>query len=455
MLITWAALFEHVTVEPCLFFYFTTYLILSAVNTNLYLQKSCRFNQTSEPDLNTKCDDEKQGILFTSKMNSDYRFVVMTVCVIYTILLSSWSDEAGKRRLPLIYLPIIGIIMQSLSGYLNSYFWQWHPLLAAFSEMGCEMISGGIVLMFTSTDLYVCDVSNAENRTMRLGILLAVRAICEQLGSGGAGFILRAIGFFYSYLLCLVFSMISLILTWIFVKDVSVPVEKKRHFLHCFNLSRVVDSFRVVFKKSLGRRRIIVTLMMVCFLFVYFAMEGEKTVFYLFFRYKFHWDERRYSVYVLYKNTAIILGTIFCSVVLSKYFKIHDGVIGMFAGFWDTIAVLGYLFAHDDWHLYIVPLFEMFHGTAASVSGSFLSKYYDSSEYGRLYAVCSVFCLFIPICHPAYNIIFQNTIDVFPGAFFILSAIMDIGVIILYCAAYLLSRRMDDQKQVTTGSCTT
>ncbi|XP_065210767.1 probable peptidoglycan muropeptide transporter SLC46 [Planococcus citri] len=447
MLIMWNGLIKDVTVEPCFFFYFTAYLILDVVNTNLYLQKSCRFNITSEPDLNTECDDEKQGVLFASKVNSEYRFAMLIICVIYTILSTCWSDEAGRRRRPLIYLPIIGLALQSLSGCLHSYFWQWDPLAAALSELGCEIISGGVVLMITSTQIYMCDVSNMENRTMRLGILLAVRTLCEQLGGGGVGFILRGVGFFYSYLLCFVFSAISLVLALIFVRDVSVPVEKKHNFFQFFNLNRVVDSFRVVFKKSLGRRRIIVALLLAVYIIVFATTQGEKTVFYLFFRYKFHWDERQFSVYTVYKNTGIILGTIFCSVVLSKHFKIHDGVIGMFAGFWDTVAVLGYLFAYRNWHLYVVPLFEVFHGTALSVCVSFFSKYYDNSEFGRLYAVLCVFGLMIPACHPAYNIIFQNTIDFFPAAFFILSASLDVIIIILYCISYLLCQGIEKQKQ--------
>lgn len=275
MLIEWDRVIETVTVEPCFFFYFTSYLILEVVNTNLYLQKACRFNITSEPDLDTQCDDEKQGVLIASEINSGYRFAMLTICVIYTILSTCWSDEAGRRRRPLIFLPIIGLILQSLSGCLHTYFWQWSPLSAALSEMGCEIISGGVVLMITASQIYICDVSRLENRTMRLGILLATRTLCEQLGSGGVGFILRAVGFFYSYLLCFAFSVISLVLAYIFVQDVSVTVQKKQRFFQLFNLNRVVDSFRVVFKKSLGRKRIVVALLLAVYILVFFTTQGE------------------------------------------------------------------------------------------------------------------------------------------------------------------------------------
>ncbi len=42
---------------------------------------------------------------------------------------------------------------------------------------------------------------------------------------------------------------------------------------------------------------------------------------------------------------------------MSKMLKIHDGLIGVFAGFWDTIAVIAYLCANQSWMLYFSKLF--------------------------------------------------------------------------------------------------
>ncbi|XP_065210850.1 probable peptidoglycan muropeptide transporter SLC46 [Planococcus citri] len=433
---------KHITIEPVYFFHYTTYILLDLINTNLYLQKACRFNATTEPDLSTPCDNEKQGVLFASKINSNYRYVMFTVCILYTMLATCWSDESGRRRRPLIFLPIFGQILQSINGCVHSYFWYWTPLSAAISDMIFEMSVGGISLMIIAVQIYVCDMSNTENRTMRLGLLWGVKTLCMPVGNGSAGFLLRTIGFFYSYFVCLVLSAISLLLVVILVKDISVVPAEKPSFLQLFNPIRIVHSFKVVFKKTLGSKRSLVLLLLIAYVAVYFTFQGEKTVFYLFIRYKFHWDEKQFSLYLVYRNIVVVSGTLFCSFILSKWLKIHDGLIGAFAGMWDIVAVIAYLLADRDWQLYVAALFDLFHGTALSVSVSFLSKFYQGDEFGRLNAALSLFALAIPFSHPAYNIVFQKTIDYFPSAFFFISLFINVMVFVLYCVSYIICRIM-------------
>lgn len=44
------------------------------------------------------------------------------------------------------------------------------------------------------------------------------------------------------------------------------------------------------------------------------------------------------------------------SVILSKLLKLHDAVIGIIAAFWDTLAVVAYLLATENWQLYLSKL---------------------------------------------------------------------------------------------------
>ncbi|XP_065210821.1 probable peptidoglycan muropeptide transporter SLC46 [Planococcus citri] len=438
-----------ITVEPAYFFYWSTYVIADSAYTNLLLQKKCRVSTLAEPDLNTPCDDEKQGVVFATEMNSFYRMVMLLLALIVAIFMSSWSDEAGKRRRPLIFLPIIGLIFQSIFGCLHSYFWSWIPTSAVLLNSIPEVITGGISMMIMATQIYICDVSSLENCTLRMGILLATRTLADLFGCGSSGFILHSFGFFYTYLLCFVLSVISLILACIFVKDVSVPVSKKSNFIKSFNVTKIVDSFKVVFSKKLGKNRIVVVMLMITYTLVFFTTQGEKGILYLFLRHKFHWNEREYSIYVLYRYTGVIVGNLFCSVVMSKLLKLHDGMIGIIAGIFDTIAAFGYLFASQDWHLYVVPLFDVFHGAALTVCICFLSKYYESHEIGRLTSVLGVFALINPSCHPTYNGIFEYALDVFPSAHFLLSVSLDLIIVLLYCASYSFSQKFKISKSFT------
>lgn len=123
----------------------------------------------------------------------------------------------------------------------------------------------------------------------------------------------------------------------------------------------------------------------------------------------------RHKIFVFY----YFVGGLLCSLIMSKIFKIHDGIIGTFAGFWDTLAVIAYFLANQNWQLYIskihifgvfrfsinrhrfslffiyvfikihlyyfpVPLIDIFHGVALSTFFSFASKFFDSHEFGKI-----------------------------------------------------------------------
>lgn len=219
---------ENITVEPALFFYFLAHVLVDIIDTNLYLQKSCRFNATEEPNLDTPCDDEKQGVLFVSSLNANYRYIEMSSMLILVTLLMCWSDDAGKKRKVLIILPIIGIIAQSINGILQSYFWYWAPLPAALTDMVLQVISGGFLMMMFSTQLYVCDISSVQDRTMRVGILLALKTICMPIGNGMSGFLIRSIGFLNSFSLCLILATASLASAVLGTRQRYISTDRKK-----------------------------------------------------------------------------------------------------------------------------------------------------------------------------------------------------------------------------------
>ncbi|XP_065218947.1 uncharacterized protein LOC135844629 [Planococcus citri] len=438
---------KQVTVEPSFFIYFLLYNWLDDFNTNLFLQKSCRFNATIEPDLSTKCDDEKAGVLFVSEIQSRYRFAAVFIAAFVTIFSTTWSDKAGRRRRPLIYIAIIEEILVSLSGCLHSYFWHWNPSGAAIAAAILYGVSGGNVVMIMACNIYLCE-DDAENRTMKLGFIRAIYSICMILGRGASGFILRRIGFFYGYLLCVILASSSLIFALIFIKDKSVPAEKEFRFYHIFNLRRtIVGNFKVVFNKNLGRKKVIISLLIFIHVAVSFTNFGELSVLYPYLRYRFGFDEQKYSAFSFYRFSVATLGTLFCSVVLSKCLKIHDGLIGILAGSFDLAAVTILLFATQAWQVFMVPLLDLFHGCALVIPVSFMTKYYHANEIGRLSAVNGVFLLTLPLTYPAYNTIFKATLDVFPSAFCLLSVAVDSVIITCFCASYFLSKKFDREKQ--------
>lgn len=252
----------------------TIAIISDFISTNLYIQKSCRNDTFLEPDLNTHCDDEKRGILFVTNVNYYTRYFWIALMVVHTILSSCWSDRAGRRRKPFIMIPIFGQVIQLLCLCLQSYFWSCSPYLAVASNFIIQVLSGGNVLCHNACITYITDTSSLEDRTMKMSILYALQTACHPIGNGVSGYLLRSAGFFYSYVICLVASFISLILGIYLIKDISYPVEKKPSYLSFFSPKEVIDSVKMVFRKSLGDKRPIVMTLLILHIAVWFNFSG-------------------------------------------------------------------------------------------------------------------------------------------------------------------------------------
>ncbi|XP_065217146.1 uncharacterized protein LOC135843253 [Planococcus citri] len=101
---------------------------------------------------------------------------------------------------------------------------------------------------------------------------------------------------------------------------------------------------------------------------------------------------------------------------------------------------------HLSWIPDMVTVLDVFHGCVVALSVSFMSKYYKANELGRLQAVNSAFSLLFPFAFPAYNAIFQSTLDGFPSSFCFLSIVMDLGIIICFCVSYSFSKKIATKK---------
>lgn len=265
-----------ISIEPTVFFYYLAYIMMDLINTNLYLQKACRFNAITEPDLDTRCDDEKAGVTFLSQINTNYRQIMMSAMLLYVVFGSAWSDTAGRRRRPLIFLPMFAQLLQTILGMLQSHFWAWSAISATISDMGVQAFMGNHLLFRVSTYTYLCDISSAEDRTMRLGIMNAIKSVATPMGNAYIAYLLHPLGFFYSYLICFVLTLTAILFGFIFIKDISYPVSTKVTLLGSIRWSTITDCFKVVFKKSLGKKRFIVYALLCLHVLVWFSAEGIR-----------------------------------------------------------------------------------------------------------------------------------------------------------------------------------
>lgn len=266
--------YSHITVEPSYaLFYFIEHLC-SFFHENLLLQKACRFNATQEPDLNTPCDDERQGIAYVAFTHSLLNLPNTPLMIVVATFVIAWSDKAGKRRKPIILLPLFGVIFEILFACLHSYFWKWPLIAAVLTRNISRTFSGSIILFHSASSLFISDITEEKNRMARIGVLALLPHFCIPLASLIAGSLLKTYGFLKCYLMCFGLSILSVILGVLLIKDISVPVKEPVKVCSLLNPIRMVKTIKVVFKKRPFPKRIILLSLVVAKISNNFAITG-------------------------------------------------------------------------------------------------------------------------------------------------------------------------------------
>lgn len=260
-------------VEISLFFFMFAYNLMDLVDTNMYLQKACRVNTTSESDLSIPCD-EKLGISYVATVNSTYRFSMFIGSILLTIFVSSWSDGAGKNRKQIMIYIYCGHILQLISQCLQAYFWKWPPIFAVMSEvLGQTIFLGNIGYRAFST-LIMCDMTSHEDRTARLMVLHAIDFSTVPISAGISGILMAQIGFFWTYGICIAVSIVGFMFAF-FMTDVSKQKEEKASIWSVLSLHRIIASFKLVFGKKTLKQRMLMPVLFLITLLGYFAYKGK------------------------------------------------------------------------------------------------------------------------------------------------------------------------------------
>ncbi|XP_015375433.1 PREDICTED: uncharacterized protein LOC107169971 [Diuraphis noxia] len=436
MFITKPKWIEKVTVEPMLFLYFVTLAISALVGTNLILRKGCDVTAAEQPaDLREKCLNESYAQELVAKIQTWKLTIQYSVPLVFILFAGSWSDTHGRRRRPLMFIPIAGQLLTDAFNVLNVYNWHWSPAVAAVSECLVPALTGSRICCVVGVASYVADITRVQDRTKRIGMLMSLYFIATPVGACTAGFLNVNIGFYGTFGVCIAMNVAALVLGAALVKDTSVPYDKGASIWQTVNPKVIADSVRVLVKKRPSRSLLIY--MTIVSPLTIGPMQGEYSILYLFVRYKFGWNEIDYSLYAAYKMTGILIGTIVAIWLMSVKLKMHDAAIGFIGSSFDLIAAVCYSFVTQPWQLYAVPVIDIFHGAAFTVSTSMASKLVDNSELAQLNSVRGMLETLAPIIiYPLYNQLYKLTFETLPGAFFLLTAVITVPVVILFGLTY-------------------
>uniref|UniRef100_A0A8D8QEP5 Uncharacterized protein n=1 Tax=Cacopsylla melanoneura TaxID=428564 RepID=A0A8D8QEP5_9HEMI len=203
-----------------------------------------------------------------------------------------------------------------------------------------------------------------------------------------------------------------------------------------------LKSFRILLRPRGNHRTTIALLMILASTVLSASFMGEFSLLLLYVRAKFGWREKDYGVFAALKAWGSTAGVLFAIVILGRVYKVSDSTIGLLACVSDMLECFAYMLINTASFMYLIPLIDLFHGSAFIVGVSILTKEIDIQDLPYVLSTESILTTCLPlVTTPAYMTIYRLTVDVWPAAFNILGVVLAVPAFISFAMVKYLYRR--------------
>ena len=266
-----------ITVEPTVALYFLAAVsYFPTYQQYIYKQISDENGFTPSPYQNcsanvnvSQSDLEKKVQSLSSQFMLISTLVGLIPSAFATMFLGSYSDYRG-RKLPLV-TPFIGGCVRNFVVEIIIYFRlniYWFLLPTAL-----ESLSGGLMTILMAGFAYTADISTLQTRTIRIFILEAMIMLCVAVTSLATGYLIRDVGFAYTFLSQFVIFVIGLVFTLFYLEE-TVTVRDTS----LVSLTHLKEGIGLYFRAAEGGRRWKLLTMLIIILLTVGVDLGGATV---------------------------------------------------------------------------------------------------------------------------------------------------------------------------------
>ncbi|XP_015176568.1 PREDICTED: uncharacterized protein LOC107066449 [Polistes dominula] len=471
----WTLLTSNITVEPMIACYVIPSMLASLATQNLNLEKACRVNLGYSDEIctnlaarnTTGLEMEETAVQQLVAGMQTWKTALQSGLPILLILfMGAWSDKTGYRK-PCMLLPIVGEFLSSVSLIACTYWFYELPMEATgVLEALWPSLAGGWFTMFMGVFSYIADITSIESRTLRIGAANVFFSLGVPIGMALSGVLYIKLGFYGVFSISMMCYVMSFIYGLVVIKEPprrpinnKQPIDKDQ-FLNknmmidkrnvsffasakdFFSLKHIEETFSVAFKKGANNRQKRVIMLMIIVMVVIGPLYGEMAVLYLYMRYRYNWNEVKFSMWSTYGMVTNLIGTTLSVGVFSYILKVDDAIVGIMSCMSKILASFVYAFATTDWMIYLGALVEIVNGTSFIAMRSIASKLVPSDELGKVNSLFGVCESLMPLVYgPMYSSIYATTMNTFPGAFFIVGGCMTIPAVFGFLWLYSEHRK--------------
>jgi len=443
----------RLTVEPVGFLYLSSVIVQSIVVQNLYLQKTCAINlhlnssicDSRNHSVQTQDDDNIQR--YVTYLNVVASFIENIPSVLVVLFLGPWSDKIG-RKTPMV-CPLVGLFISTLIYVLNYWFPLWPAEYLLFASIPTGL-SGGATALFMSMNSYIADVSSSETRTSRISLLYGFLTVSFPVSMFSSIYIYTYGGYLAIWGTSLAIATIAVFYLIFFVSESQCRKENDEDedenpgelfASEDSVVQNVWKCFLTTFRERTEYKRAAVCILLVSMSLYVFA-QVPSTVSYLYVRKRFEWDQPQYALFSTVASIITVLGSFLLLPLLSSYFKIHDCVVGVIALVGNIVFYVCQAAAETPEMMYFGSIGLVLTTATGVVIRSMLSKQVPRNELSHVYSVLASFESIVPLmASPAFNILYESTLDAFPGCVFIFASGVLLVLVVLLLVVFLLQWR--------------
>ncbi|XP_041976385.1 proton-coupled folate transporter-like [Aricia agestis] len=441
---------DNITVEPVVSIFMIASVIAMTGVQNLNLEKACRVNLKYNDSVCTalklrqrdELSEAEDGVQMVVASVEAWKSVIATVFpIIMMMFIGAWSDKMGKRKVCML-MPISGELFTCIIDMVNTYFFDIVPVeWTAFLATIFLSITGGWYVMFLGSYSYLGDITSEHTRTFRMGVLTLGLSISFPVGMGVSGVLLRYTGYFGVFGIAAVLQLLILLYVCYRIQDNAEHknISKAKRsgivgfILDFFNFESLKEILKIVFKKAPNNRRMKLCLIMVAVCLVHGGIWGEVSIAYILCRYRFNWDELKWSIFSSYNLSLHSFGTLFSIILFTKKLKIDDSTLGIIAMLSRILGALVWTFARNDVEVFLGPIAAFFDGTMVITLRAITSKLVSSQELGKVFSLFGLFeILMMLIFVPIYSRVYMATLHVMPGAVYLLTVSISVPALFIY-----------------------
>ncbi|CAG0886398.1 unnamed protein product [Darwinula stevensoni] len=381
----------------------------------------------------------------TARFNVYKSVVENLVPFFFVLFLGPWSDKHG-RKVPLV-LSVLGTLLSQVGALVNSIFMHWPKEYLFLMGSLPYSFGGGSMCLFMMLFTYISDTSSIETRTIRVAILDAFLFAGWPAGNLLGAYLYNldySKRFINVYSVVVSISAANILYSLVRVRGnthlTSKGVRESGNIqseLHSsegssshsccdvFDVRNVRDVVVSCSKQRPHHRRLVIWLLLFMQFLGITSIQGEMTANYLFVQKQYGWTEWDYSLYLLIGFLFTTVGTVCGVPLLTKFFHASDPMMAGIATFFQILSRLASAFAPTGWFYTAAAVLTLFSHVMSFVARSMLSKCVPQQELGKVFAMLAVVEAIVPMFGGSlYGTIYAETVDWFPGTFYLISAFL-------------------------------